>query len=436
MIPYLTKRFFIVSIALIFIVALGYPFAWLLPIAKGLLVLYGLVIVTDAVMLYAVNSRKQKAERKTTDRFSNGDPNTVSITFCNPYRFSCHVDVIDEMPVEFQMRDFVLSETVKPGEERTVDYKLTPLTRGLYHFSRIRLFFSSPIGLLARRFTRGEPADVKVYPSYAHLSLYSLMCQHRLEQYGIKRIRQVGADTDFEQIKDYVQGDEYRHINWKASARTHSLKVNVYQQDRSMPVYCVVDKGRMMQQSAHGLTFLEYGINAALAISYVALRKDDQAGLISFSANVDTFIPARKQGSQMQQLMEGLYGQKTFFAESDYSALQTHFQQQVNKRSLVLLFANFSTLNALMRELPYLSQIARHHQLLVVIFRDREMEDFLKRQPLNTEDYYQQISVEKYNREKRQIIAQLRLYGILTLYTFPEDLSVNVINRYLEIRRF
>lgn len=433
---FLTKRFFYVAVALIVLFALGYPIPFLFNVARVLMVVWGVLLLIDFGMLYCVKAQEMRAERHCRDRFSNGDSNDVEIMLQSPYGFRTRVEVIDEMPIDFQMRDFVLQDHLQAKEDRRLTYALTPHHRGCYHFDRIRIYFASPIGMLFRRYTRGVAQEVKVYPSFARLSLYSLMCNHRLDEYGIKRIRQVGADTDFEQIKDYIPGDEYRHINWKASARTHQLKVNVYQQDRSMPIYSIVDKGRMMQQSAFGNTYLELAINAALALSYVALKKDDQAGLVTLSTSVDAFVGARKNGPQMQLLMESLYGQQTHFAESDYSALSAHFTQRVTKRCLAVLFANFATLNALDRELPYLMQIARRHQLLVVLFRDREMEAFVARQPKDTEDYYQQLAVEKYYREKRLIINKLRQNNILTLYTLPENLSVGIINKYLEYRRF
>lgn len=433
---FLTRRFFIVAVAMVALFVLGYPIPFLFHVARVLLCVWGVVLLIDFWMLYHVDAAEMRAERRCRDRFSNGDPNEVELVLQSPYAFSTRVEVVDEMPIDFQMRDFVLQDKLLPHEQRQLTYTLTPHHRGAYQFDHVRIFFASPIGLLFRRYTRGERQTVKVYPSFARLSLYSLMCNHRLDEYGIKRIRQVGADTDFEQIKDYIQGDEYRHINWKASARAHQLKVNVYQQDRSMPVYSIVDKGRMMQQSSQGNTYLELAINAALALSYVAIKKDDQAGLVTLSTSIDASVTARKHGPQMQLLMESLYAQQTHFAESDYSALSAHFTQRITKRCLAVLFANFATLNALDRELPYLLHIARRHQLLVVLFRDCEMEHFLTHQPKDTEEYYQQISVERYYREKRLIINKLRQNNILTLYTLPEDLSVGIINRYLEYRRF
>lgn len=378
-----------------------------------------------------------KAERICADRFSNGDENEVRIRFNNPYFFKSKVDIIDEMPIDFQMRDFVLNAKICAHEDSEVVYKLTPKKRGEYKFDRIRIFFASPIGLVQRRYTRGVPFNVKVYPSFSKLSLYSLMANHHhLDEYGIKQVRQVGADTEFDQIKDYVQGDEYRHINWKASARAHALKVNVYQQERSIQVFSIIDKGRMMQQSAYGLTFFEYAINAALAISYVSIKKEDKAGLSTFDKEMGTFLPANRQGSHMQKMMEALYHEQTIYEESDYSALASGFIKRCTKHSLVILYCNFSTLNALKRELSYLRQISSKHKLIVVVFKDRQMQEFLAEKPMNTEDYYQHMMVEKYMKEKDLIIRTLRQNGILTIYSLPEELSVNVINKYLEVRRF
>ncbi len=433
---YFTLRFYLVAAILVLLFIISFFFPPLFIVTKVLTGLWVLAVVVDLALLF-ITRAKPNAERACSDRFSNGDENEVKIEFCNPYSFKSRVEVIDEMPVEFQMRDFVMKDHLKAKQQHTISYSLTPKKRGVYHFDRIRLFFSSPIGLVQRRFTCGTPFSVKVYPSYTHLSLYSLIAIHnKLDEVGIKRVRQVGADTEYDQIKDYVQGDDYRNINWKASARAYSLKVNVYQQERSQNLYAVIDKGRMMQQTFNGMTFFEYAVNASLAISYVAMKKDDRSGLISFAKEVDGFVPAAKQGGQMQCLMEQLYHEQTIFSESDYSGLSSFLAAKVTKRSLVILFANFATLNQLKRELQYLRQISRQHKLIVVIFKDRQMHEFVELSPKNTEEYYQQIMVEQYIEEKDHIERTLRQNGIITLQTYPENLSINIINKYLEVRRF
>lgn len=221
--------------------------------------------------------------------------------------------------------------------------------------------------MLSRRYTCGEEQDIKVYPSYLMLHRYELLAMSdNLTELGIKRIRRVGHHTEFEQIKEYVKGDDYRTINWKASARRHELMVNVYQDERSQQIYSVIDKGRVMQQAFRGMTLLDYAINASLVLSYVAMRKEDKAGIVTFNEHFDSFVPASKAPGQMQTLLENLYSQQTTFGETDFSSLCVHFNKHVSKRSFLVLYTNFSSMGSMNRQLAYLQQLNRQHRLLVV----------------------------------------------------------------------
>jgi uncharacterized protein (DUF58 family) len=283
---------------------------------------------------------------------------------------------------------------------------------------------------------------VKVYPSYLMLRRYELLAMsNNLREMGLKRIRRIGHNTDFEQIKDYVAGDDFRTINWRATARrtmaangSPRLMVNQYQEERSQPVYSVIDKGRLMQQAFGGMTLLDYAINAALVLSYVAIRRDDKAGLATFSDSFDTFVQASRQPGQMRVLQEALYAEQTQFAESDFSALLVALGRRLAKRSLLVLYTSFTGMVALRRQLPYLRQMALRHRLLVVFFLDETLAEAFST-PVTTEDYYQQVIAAKFSYEQRLIVQTLRRYGILALLTTPKGLSVDVINKYLEMKR-
>lgn len=286
------------------------------------------------------------------------------------YPYPVAVEVIDEIPFVFQRRNVRFGLQLLPGEGKTVSYRLCPTRRGVYSFGRIRVFATTRIGLLSRRYTCGSPLDIKVYPSYLMLHRYELLAiNDNLTELGIKRIRKVGHHTEFEQIKEYVKGDDYRTVNWKASARRHELMVNVYRDERSQPIYNVIDKGRVMQQAFHGMTLLDYAINASLVLSYMAMRKEDKAGLITFDEHFDTFVPASRQPGQMQALLEQLYAQQTSFGETDFSSLCICLNKRVNKRSLLILYTNFSGMGSMNRQLPYLQQLNRQHRLLVVFLK-------------------------------------------------------------------
>lgn len=251
---------------------------------------------------------------------------------------------------------------------------------------------------------------------------------------GIKKIRKVGNHTEFEQIKDYVSGDDFRLINWRATARTSRLMVNVYQDERSQQVFNIIDKGRVMQQAFRGMTYLDYAINASLVLSYIAMRKEDKAGVVTFSDHFEDFVPASRRTGHMQNILEMLYRQQTRFAESDYSALVAEVNQHITKRSLLILYTNFANRISMERQLPYLLQLNRRHRLLVVFFEDHEVKDYLATRSDSDEECYRHVVAEQFAYEQRLIVSSLKQRGILALLTTPEALSVDVLNKYLEIK--
>lgn len=430
---FIRARFYYIVTVIILTLGAGHWWSPLFVVGKVMLALLALVFVADCVLLW--RRRGITASRECSERFSNGDENDVALHIDSSYAMDVKLDVIDEIPPVFQRRDIQFCMSLTAGQSGSITYKLRPTERGVYSFGKIRVFARSFLGLVMRRYTCGEPQDVKVYPSYLMLNRYELLAmRNNLTELGIKRIRRAGNNTEFEQIKDYVQGDDYRTINWKASARRHQLMVNVYTDERSQQIYNVIDKGRVMQQAFDGMTLLDYSINASLMLSYVAIRKEDKAGLVTFDDELDSYIPADKRPGYMQNILEGLYAQETTFGESDYSSLCVNVNRLISKRSLLVLYTNFSGLASLNRQLPYLRQLNKRNRLLVVFFADAELVDYLKKHPADTEEYYHHVIAEKMAYEKRLIVNTLRQQGIYALLTTPQNLSVDVLNRYLEMK--
>ena len=428
------------------VLASGYLWSPMFTVGRVLLLLFVVAVVADIILLWRtyVNAQRStlNAFRQLSDRFSNGDENDVRIRVESSYPFPVRVEVMDEIPFIFQRRDICFRAKIEKMEATTIKYSLRPTKRGVYGFGQIRVFAASPIGLVQRRFTCGEAKDVKVYPSFLMLHQYELLAiSNNLTEMGIKRIRRVGHHTDFEQIKDYVAGDDFRTINWKASARRSKLMVNVYQDERSQQIISVIDKGRVMQQAFQGMTLLDYSINASLVLSYVAMYKEDRAGLATFSSDFDTFVPASRRPGHLQVLMEALYAQQTEFGETDFSALVANLNKHVTKRSLIVLYTNFTGQVSLQRQLPYFQQLNQRHRLLVVFFEDVELKEYLAthhshhNRRRSTEDYYRQVMADRFVYEQRLIVSTLRQHGILSLLTTPDNLSVDVINRYLEMKQ-
>lgn len=430
---FLRRRFYVALIVVAFVMAAGMLFAPLLYVGQVLLVVLVGLSVMEASLLYL--STRLVASRRCAERFSLGDDNTVEIAVASMTPFKVSLDIVDELPPQLQIRDFHLSEAIKRGERKSLQYTVRPTQRGLYEFGHLLVFVSTPLGLVQRRVRCGKTDSVKVYPSFLKLRQFELMAAtDNFTQVGIKRVRRVGNNTEFEQIKDYVKGDDYRTINWKATARRNQLMVNVYQDERSQQVFSIIDKGRLMQQSFQGMTLLDYSINASLVLSYVVVNKHDKAGLVTFSNEFDSFIPADRQITQMHLIQECLYGQQTTFGESDFSVLCHNINKLVVRRSLLILYTNFIDYGSLNRQMPYLKQLNRMHRLLVVVFEDEELDDYIRSPHHDMEELYQHVVAEKQAYERRLIINTLRQNGIYGLLTKPRTLSVDVINKYLEMK--
>jgi transmembrane protein len=210
--------------------------------------------------------------------------------------------------------------------------------------------------------------------------------------------------------------------------------VNQYQDEKSQRIYMLIDKGRTMQMPFKGLSLLDYSINAVMALSHIILKKSDRAGMMTFSQKTENKVQAEQKSGQLKKISEALYNIKTNFYESDFSRLYQDVKTTISQRSLVLLFTNFETLDAVNRQMKYLRGIARNHLLVVIFFKNSELNDLMNKKPENIQEVYDEIIAEKLEFEKKLIIQELRKYGIFTVYTLPENLNIEVINKYLEIK--
>ncbi len=432
---YLNNRLFIaIAIVVVCFIASFMADSWLIVVSKALFFLLLAIIITDMVLLFRIK-KGLHGYRVTPEKLSNGDDNELAIHLENFYPFTVRLNVVDEIPHQFQRRDLNFKTVIAPGKKKTIQYHIRPVKRGEYSFGTVNVFASSPLAFLSRRFKFSGDASVPVYPSYIQMRKYELMAiSNRLSDAGIKRIRRIGQNREFELIKEYVSGDDFRTINWRATARRNTLMVNHFQDERSQQVYSVIDKGRLMQMPFNGLSLLDYAINASLVISNIAIKKSDKAGLITFQHNLGSVLPAGKQNKQMLRIMETLYNQKTAYKESDFSTLYIHIRRKITQRSLLLLFTNFESIYGLNRQLPYLKSLSNQHLLVVVFFENTEMKSLLESPANSLKEVYHKAVAEKFSLDKKIIVKELATHGIQAVLTSPENLTVNTINKYLELK--
>lgn len=413
---------------------LSFWFSSIYAIAWMLTTVIIVILVIDLLMLYG-SKKTIKARRLLPDKFSNSDQNPVPVTITNSYNFKTFCDVIDELPLQFQKRDFSYQVSLIPNEIHNFEYLVRPVDRGEYYFGHLNIYVSTPLKVIKRKFQFQNEQMVMVYPSIIQMQKYDFLAiSNSLTQMGLKKIRRIGNTSEFEQIKEYVQGDDFRTINWKATAKRAELMVNQYQDEKSQPIYSVIDTGRVMKMPFNGLKLLDYAINSTLAFSNVALKKHDKVGMLSFSKKIETFLPAIHKLTYLNRILENLYNIDTQFSDSDYGLLYAQLKRKVTHRSLLLLYTNFEHISALKRQMLYLQAISKKHVLVVVLFENTELSTIIKEHAEDLQSIYHKTIAEKFAFEKRLMVKELQKHGIQSVLTTPENLTINTINKYLEIK--
>lgn len=431
---YIAPRFYLSLFFLAILFTIGFFVDVVIAIAEIASIAFAVICLVDFLLLYGKQSGME-ATRIAPKRLSNGDENTIKLQVKSNYGISTSVEIIDEIPVQFQIRDFSIQQKFEKFSEHQFSYSLTPVNRGDFEFGSINLFVKSSISLFKRRFTVPEQQLIPVYPSYIQMRKFEMYAiSNRLTDLGIKKVRRLGHTMEFDQIKEYVRGDDIRSINWKATARSNQLMINQYQDERSQQVVNVVDLGRVMKMPFDGLQLLEYAINTSLVLSNIAVLKEDKAGLISFSNDKLTVVPPDKKRTHVRKIQQALYNIETNFMESDFDKLLIGLKSHIKHRSLILLYTNFETLSSMERQLPYLRKIARDHLLVTIFFENTELTSLTQKDSQNVSDIYLKTIAEKFSYEKKQIVKSLNRYGIHSIFTPPQDLSINAINKYLELK--
>lgn len=431
---YLTSRFLFIVVIIVLSFFFGYYFPILFFLSKILLVAFLTIIVIESLIIFS-NKSGLFAERILSDRLSNGDENEIKIVVTNNYAIKTRVKIIDELPFVFQIRDFEINSELEKTSTKIFNYSIRPVKRGEYQFGALNIFVSTILNIVSRRYRFEQNKTAAVYPSYIQMKKYQLMAvSDRLVEVGIKKIRRIGHSMEFEQIKEYVQGDDYRTVNWKATARKRQLMVNQYVDEKSQQVYSIIDLGRTMKMPFDKMSLADYAVNSSLVISNIALLKQDKAGIIAFNNKVTSVLLAERSPLQMKKIVELLYNQETEFLESDYEKLAAVTKSKIKQRSLLLFYTNFETANSLRRQLPYFKNLASSHLLIVIFFKNTGLDKLLNSKSGSIEEIYNKTIAEKFSFEKKIIQKELASIGIQSILTTPQQLSVNTINKYLELK--
>lgn len=430
---WLTPLFFTTGATAVFLCAFGFSFPLLFRLGQVVAAILIILGAADAFILF----RKKvplKGKRELPNILGLADDTEVKIILDFDSTMPLEATIIDELPDQLQERNFKIEKTLEIGRN-TAAYSMRPIDRGVYQFGALNVLLEGPLRFMKRRIALPLENEIGVYPSIKQMHETELLAfSRRASPVGHKRHKRIGQSYEFEQISPFTEGDDYRSINWKATGKTRELMVNHYQDERSQNLYCVISKGRAMKMAFRHVTYLDYAINATLAISNVALKKYDNVGLITFSNKIGTALRAENRSGQIRKILDSLYHEKERTLEPDFELLFKSVNRLARNRSLILLFANFETRHTADRALPLLKKINRKHLLIMVLFKDSELTEMAARTKESVEDVYRVTLAAKQASEREEIANKLRKQGIQTIACEPEQLSVEVINKYMELK--
>ncbi|MDB5225829.1 MAG: hypothetical protein JWN78_22 [Bacteroidota bacterium] len=431
---FLTKRFFVIwGIAVLFFI-LSFSFDFLFAFAKLVLILLIALSVIDFILV-KVFENKVECRRITPHVLPLGDDVTITLQVKNNQNTLARMEVVDELPEEFQKRDFSFRFSLSPGEEKTLTYNVRPLTRGAYTFGNCNVFVSTLLGLIQHKIIFPIAIMTPVYPSSVQVKKHELLLFNKLHTFqGVKKMRKIGHSYEFEQIKNYTAGDDVRTINWKATGRRSQLMVNQFGDEKSQQIYSILDKSRAMDLPFNGLSLLDYAVNTTLVISNTAIHKDDKAGILTFNEKVGSFVKAGKNHGQLKIISETLYKEEESNLEANFELLYNAIIRLIKQRSLLILYTNFESYFTLERYLPILRKLNKSHLLLVVVFKNIEIEKYSYENATDTLDIYHKTIGKKFLSEKEMMVKELAKYGIQSVLTSPQELSTHTINKYLEFK--
>ncbi len=406
------------------------PLAWVS--VAYFMALLGLVV---ADLLLSTRPDQIDIERTTDPKLSLGAHNLVRIALTNRSPRRVVFQLRDEYPYQFRVDQQLLAGTMPALAGMEARYHVQPLTRGDYTFGAVNLRYGSTLGTFRRQARYEVAADIRVYPNVLDVRKYDLLARRGLlMELGLRNARLGGAGTEFERLRDYTPDDEYRRINWKATARRHRPIAVEYETERSQHIVYVLDTGRLMRPPIGELAKLDYAINAALLASYVATLRGDQVGLLTFADEVGVYLAPAKGRSQFYSMLELLYNVRSEPVEADYGRALGYLGVKNKRRSLIVIFTDLVTLDAAQPLIAYTARLALRHLPLVVTMHDPHIAAMARAPASSAAAVYERAVAERLVDERRVILDTLNRAGVLTLDVEADKLSIAVINKYLELK--
>lgn len=429
-----TKRFiYLVSLGILILI-----FALLLGNPLTIFILYNLVCIALYLVDYFISDGEDFIEIKRVggEKLSIYEKEQISFEVYNKNHYPMHFELKDEMPdLYFTSDNKIMKGIVQPHEKKLFSYYVTPTKRGAYAFGNLHIRYEGKLKLCTKSIIMDLSKEYKIYPNLKNLRKYKLsITNNRVFKQGQRNLRMLGRGTSFESLREYVYGDEYRKINWKATARENKPIINLYEPEKNQHVHILIDTGRPMSYTIRGHRKLDMVVNTALVLSDMINQNGDQSALLLFNTEVNSMIMPGKGVEHRERMLEALYHIDGTNQTSNYDDAFYHLKKKERHRSIVFLFTDFETVEEAENMLKVLPIISRNNVVVIVLIRNESLEEIGSRQVKNTDDLFDKGVALELLEERHKIISLLNKRGVFCTECEAEKLELTVINKYIQVK--
>jgi uncharacterized protein (DUF58 family) len=401
------------------------------------MVVFDLIVLSIVVLdlLTITGPSRLRVERHMLRSASLGGTHDVSLRLDNRGTRTQILEMRDDLPDGLTAEPESLSLTLGPNRQAELQYQLRPTRRGSFAFEYLYLRLSSRMRFWQRIVRRECPGELLVYPDMKQIAEYALLARtNRLSLIGVRKTRKAGQDNNFERLRDYTQDDNYKHIDWRSTARRNKLTVKQFQTDQSQRLVFLLDCGRLMTNEYRGLTLLDYALNSILMLSYVALEQGDSVGLLCFSDRIESYVPIRGGLSQMNRILHAGFDRFPSLEQTNFDQAFLHFSKNCRRRSMVVLITSVIDDVSAAQITAYLTTIQARHLPVLALLRDRAVFDSADNPDLDEPILYRSAAAAQLLLWRREVIQRLENTGVLSVDAFPDTLTSPLVNRYLEAK--
>jgi uncharacterized protein (DUF58 family) len=429
------------TLRLVFLLALGMlPLALVAQVPE---VRWGVGVFNLALLLLILADFRRAPvtgmitlERRVGPRLAIGERELVSLLAQSAAPSDLRVEVRDEPPSAFSSEGWLLTLSVPAYGRARGTYWVTPPARGDYVFAGLTARVAGPLGLVRRQWRLPHTTAVQVYPNYRQAARMELLGRRsHLLRTGLHSLRRRGEGRTFESLRDYVQGDDTRHMDWKATARRGRPIVREYEVERHQNVLLMLDAGRMMTATVGSLTKLDCAVNAAMLVAHAAVTHGDKVGLLVFAEEVLAYLPPRAGKQQVGRVLEALYRIQPSLIEPDYGSAFRYLATRRLQRALILVFTDLVDVCALVCLLRHVAALMPHHLALLTAIADPALERYAREAPVAVGTVYRQAVARDLLKDRAEALKSVTARGGLALDVPPEGLNLAVVNWYLEVKR-